>query len=122
MITSNYIKKKDNNMTGPLVYVKIGKNAYRKMYKSEAIAQGFEFKEQGQSLDKEVKRPQANKEPSDFVKDDFTEIHGVGSTTAEQLNEHGIWTFDQLLYADVSFLNSRGQSAVEDWQKRLLED
>jgi predicted flap endonuclease-1-like 5' DNA nuclease len=107
-------------MKKELVKVDIGRGVYVRMDKQDAIKQGF-YKE---PVKKQVK-PSQNKmitplETKRVEKDDFTEIEGVGPATQKALYAAGIYTFDQLADADVSFLSTAGQKAIEKFQKELL--
>jgi len=76
--------------------------------------------------DDKMRRPQEDKrekpkedktaEEKALLADDFTELSGVGEATAEALREHGIETFEELMTADLGFLNTRARQAVEAWR------
>lgn len=61
-------------------------------------------------------QPGSNKRPPRNPMDDFTTIPGVGEATAMQLQAHGIQTYAQLRTADVGFLPTRAQTAIEEWR------
>ena len=65
-----------------------------------------------------VERSDSGDVSSATVTDDFTELSGVGQAYAEDLQEAGVETFDQLAAADVAELASEtgiAPSRIEDW-------
>ena len=126
---------------GPLVIVEIGPHKLVKMYESDAIARGLPYtKERRVSSNKMVtptrtktEEPSASKAPTKeevqtitdeaiSQPDNFTEIPGIGKSTAEELYDHNILFFDDLAGVDVSeleWLNTRAAKAIEDWQISL---
>ena len=117
-------------MIRKLVKVQLGPHRFAKMYEDDAIKRGL-LKKKAPTANKMV-APQENKmvtppedkrEAPEFEKaqwDDFTEIHGVGKATAELLQEHGVHYFDELLYAQIEFVNPKAKQAIEEWRKNLI--
>jgi predicted flap endonuclease-1-like 5' DNA nuclease len=117
-------------MNRKLVKVQLGPHRFAKMYEEDAIKRGL-LKKQAPAANKMV-APHENKmiapqeekrEAPEFEKeqwDDFTEIHGVGKATADLLREHGVHYFDELLYAQIDFVNPKAKQALELWRKKLL--
>lgn len=106
---------------GPLVRVEIAPGRVVKMYRADAIEQGYveapETKEQPRRHDKQ-RLPEQNKEPEPEPEpDDFTEIDGVGPATARAIVANGITTFDALRAANLDFLSGSPLAAVEEWRE-----
>lgn len=119
-------------MTGKLIKVQIGPNRFVKMFEKDAIAKGL-LKKQVPAANKMV-APKENKmvvpqeekrEAPEFEKaqwDDFSEIHGVGQATADLLHERGVHYFDELLYAQIDFVNPKAKQSIELWRKKLNKE
>jgi predicted flap endonuclease-1-like 5' DNA nuclease len=114
---------------GKLVIVEVRPGQYAKMYESDAIKKGLLYEKECKG--QKAITPTLKKDPilesvtKPAIKpvtkpDDFTEIPGIGKTTAGELYNRGYLTFDQLLKARYfSFLNCRAQKAVTDWIEQL---
>lgn len=119
-------------MIRKLVKVQLGPHRFAKMYEDDAIKRGL-LKKQAPAANKMI-TPQENKmitpteekrEAPEFEKaqwDDFTEIHGVGKATAESLQSHGVHYFDELLYAQIDYVNPKAKQAIEFWRKNLVKE
>lgn len=130
---------------GPLVAVQIAPNRWVKMYEKDAIAKGLVERKQmpqvgnkmiipGGEKDVPVSKSSQPQAPTDItssvpeaheveedtaeadVEMDFTVMKGIGNAANEALHAHGIHQFAELLVADVSFLNSKAQAAIEAWR------
>lgn len=101
-----------------LVKVNIGRGVFMRMEKQEAIKKGL-YKpptKQRAPVKNKMITPAENKQ---VERDDFSEIEGVGPATKKALYAAGIYTYDQLADADVSFLPTAGQKAVDKFQEGL---
>ena len=120
----------NNKDRGPLIKVQIGPHRYAKMYEKDAIKQGL--------LPRTGKLPndrgEVSKSPSPLTPlpdgegnqivpreewEDFTEIPGIGEASCSALYDNGVHTWDDLLDADVSFLNPRARAAVAAWRETI---
>jgi len=109
-----------------LVRVQISGSRYVKMYKKDAIAKGL-LKEKAQVPNKMIASVN-NKAVVPAMDDlsltidsevqDFTEIPGVGASTAQKIVDHGITTLLQLQHSDLSFLPKFTQAAI----RKFFED
>ena len=120
--------------SGPLVKVEISPGHVVKMYKEDAIAEGYlppEIKaippaenkmmprsenkaagEQGSGRAGEIKQAETKTGP-----DDFTTIPGVGRATARALQARGVTTFEQLRQAGaLDYVSEAAMKAIEAWR------
>lgn len=104
-----------NRGKGPLVKIEIKPGQAVKMYRRDAIEQGF-LDEVWEGEQTEVQPNNDGDNDPPVVQDDFTEINGVGPATAKLILNRGILTFEQLKAADVSFLSPKAAEAVDDWK------
>lgn len=120
---------------GRLVQVQIGPGRYAKMYEQDAIKQGLIQKVRKPAVDNKMVGLRAVKAevltvdapagepqvempvPGEIIRDDFTEIEGIGRASRDALYAHGVNTFDDLLTADVSFLSAGARAVVDGWKK-----
>jgi len=111
-----------NMNRGPLVKVQLSPGRWVKMYEKDAIEKGLLIKQRKQSENKMI-QPQEEKKIEPVLEkaewDDFTEIHGVGKATDEQLHAHGVHIYDQLLNAPIEYLNPKAKQAIKDWRENL---
>lgn len=140
-------KNMNNKERGPLIKVQIGPHRYAKMYEADAIKQGLTPKRGKLPSDKGSTPPPtltpdplsarissgqgrgendpALSEPPQRVVlprdewEDFTEVPGIGKASCEALHANGIYTYEDLLIADVSFLTAKAQKAVEALREGL---
>jgi predicted flap endonuclease-1-like 5' DNA nuclease len=103
---------------GPLVRVELEPGRYVKMHREDARRAGLLPSKAQTPAGNKMRVPARDKAVSASANKsaDFTTIAGVGTATAADLQEHGIQTLDQLRTADVGFLSSRAQSAIEEWR------
>lgn len=116
--------------SGPLVKVEISPGHVVKMYKEDAIAEGYLPPETKSKMippaENKIIPPAENKaaEPPppevDTPKagpDDFTMIPGVGRATARALQARGVTTFEQLRQAgQVDYVSESAMKAIEAWR------
>jgi predicted flap endonuclease-1-like 5' DNA nuclease len=98
---------------GPLVKVRIGPNRYAKMYQKDAIERGLV--KSIKPVENKMILPAENK--ADW--EDFTDIPGIGKASNDLLHEHGVHSYEDLLRADISYLNGKSKAAVEAWREAL---
>jgi predicted flap endonuclease-1-like 5' DNA nuclease len=118
--------KNDN----PLVKIFNRPGQYVKMRLKDAERLGLEYEyEKGRApAENKIRNPgedKFHKFDKDIPKDqweDFTVIQGVGKATDEKLHANDIHTFESLMAADLSFLPSAAQSAIEAWRQELIAD
>ena len=109
-----------------LIRVEVAKGRWVKMYRQDAIAKGL-IKARPQVSNKMV-QPQANKEVEvghslidiDEKDDDemvmpFTDIPGIGATTAKKIEAQGIRNVQQLKYSNWTFLPKMAQNALQEY-------
>lgn len=126
-----------NKGRGPLIKVQLGPHRYAKMYEMDAIEKGLipkpgrlpsdkGEKSRSQAENKMIK-PEENKGeigqektvPDRVEWEDFTEIQGIGRASCSALYDNGVHTWEDLLDADVSFLNPKARAAVVAWRETL---
>jgi predicted flap endonuclease-1-like 5' DNA nuclease len=139
VVDSNSFKNvndKTNAGKGPLIRVQIAPNRVVKMYEADAVAQGYLKKKaeppkenkgrpsqgnkgagEGESAPEAEVQQEADATGESTAADDLTTITGIGKATERLINAHGISTFEQLRSADLSFLTTQAQQAVEDWKQ-----
>lgn len=112
--------------SGPLVKVEISPGRIVKMYKEDAIAEGYlppEIKAMPPAENKMIPRSE-NKaaappviEPPKTGPDDFTTILGVGRATSRALQARGVTTFEQLRQAGaLDYVSESAMKAIEAWR------
>jgi predicted flap endonuclease-1-like 5' DNA nuclease len=84
------------------------------MHREDAVAAGLLEPKRRERPEDKMRRSSGDK--AQGKGDDLTEIPGIGAATADQLEELGFWTLDQLREADLDELPSRARQAVEEWR------
>lgn len=121
---------------GPLVRVELEPGRWAKMHREDAVAAGLlkpkkkrepaedkmrramnDKGDEGRSTkDEERASESASVAETAGIRDDFTEILGVGSSTAQELREQGFSTLEELWTGDLSVLSWRARRAIEEWR------
>lgn len=105
---------------GKLIRVEISPGRFVKMYESDVKKET-----------KIAKKPTENKgaltpvnpDPVEVVSDTLADIPGIGKATERSLNDHGIYTFDQLFIAgELPFLTDKSNQKIEDWREGHRDD
>lgn len=119
--------------SGPLVKVEISPGHVVKMYKEDAIAEGYlppEIKAMPPAENKMMPRSENKaagergsggageiKQETKTGPDDFTTIPGVGRATARALQARGVTTFEQLRQAGaLDYVSESAMKAIEAWR------